>query len=297
MGEFLRRDEVAAFWDDARRRAVADQQTGYLTDAWPSAIGHARFASELAQVDRWLASLHVRRGKCLDVGCGTGVWLEQLVRRFARADGIDLSAEMVASARARLAAAGTSRATVEQRGVGELAPDAQYDLVFVGGLLMYVEDAELDAVVARLAGAVAPGGVIILRETTHAGATEYRDRPLSPGLFGRRGGDAGAGAAPPYRAIYRPRRTYRAALATNGLQLVANRINASYLLADVAAGELLALDALTGGALARDRGRAERAARWLHRLRHVLLWPAVAARPLIPWWRQANEWFVARRPR
>src|SRR5262245_16554543 len=112
MGEFLRRDDVAAFWDDARQRAGDDEQTGYLTDAWPSTVGARRFAGELAQIDRWLASLRVRRGRCLDVGCGTGVWLEQLVQRFARADGIDLSAAMVESAQRRLAAAGLeTRAT------------------------------------------------------------------------------------------------------------------------------------------------------------------------------------------
>jgi SAM-dependent methyltransferase len=290
--EFLRTDEVAAFWDEARRRADADQQTGYLTDAWPAAVARNRFRGELAQVDRWLASLRVRRGSALDVGCGTGVWLEQLARRFERAEGIDLSREMVASALARLAAAGARNATAAHRAVAELPVGAVYDFVFVGGLLMYVPDAELDAVVDRLAAVVAPGGVIVLRETTHAGATEYRDRPLSPGLF-----DRGGGARPPYRAIYRPRRTYRDALARRGLRVVANRINASYLVADVTAGELLAIDRATGGALARDRGRAERVARWIHRLRIGLVWPALAARPLIPWWRQANEWFVARRDR
>jgi SAM-dependent methyltransferase len=289
--EFLRTDEVAAFWDEARRQADADQQTGYLTDAWPAAVARNRFRGELAQVDRWLASLRVRRGSALDVGCGTGVWLEQLARRFARADGIDLSREMVASALARLAAAGARNATAVHCGVAELPVGSAYDFVFVGGLLMYVPDAELDAVVDRLAAVVAHGGVIVLRETTHAGATEYRDRPLSPGLFG-----SGA-ASQPYRAIYRPRAIYRDALAGRGLRVVANRINTSYLVADVTAGELLAIDRATGGALARDRGRAERVARWIHRLRHGLVWPAVAARPLIPWWRQANEWFVARRDR
>src|SRR5512134_3966399 len=84
--EFLRTDEVAAFWDEARRRAAKEQQTGYLTDAWPQAVAANRFAGELAQVDRWLASLAVRRASCLDVGCGTGVWLEHLARRFERAE-------------------------------------------------------------------------------------------------------------------------------------------------------------------------------------------------------------------
>jgi trans-aconitate methyltransferase len=288
--EFLRRDEVEAFWDDARGRAGVHQQTGYLTDAWPAEVAERRFAGELRRVDRWLARHPVRRGRCLDVGCGTGVWLEQLARRFAHADGIDLSGEMVASTRVRLAAHGVTNATVEQRSVADLAP-GEYDFIFVGGLLMYVNDGELDAVVGRLVAALAPGGVMVLRESTYVGRTAYRDAPLSAGLFGRR--DA---ARPAYRAIYRPARVYRELLARQGAKVVASRANTSYLLAEVAAGALLALDRISWGALARDRGRAERVAAWLYRL--GVLWPAVLVRPAIAWaWRLGNRWFVARRDR
>ena len=42
---FLASERVEAFWDDARARAAPDQQTGYLTDAWPSAVGAHRFAA------------------------------------------------------------------------------------------------------------------------------------------------------------------------------------------------------------------------------------------------------------
>ena len=87
---------------------------------------------------------------------------------------------------------------------------------------------------------------------------------------------------------------YRALLARHGASVVATRANTSYLLAEVAAGALLALDRISLGALARDRGRAERVAAWLYRL--GVLWPAVLVRPAIAWaWRLGNRWFVARR--
>ena len=289
MDRFLASDEVEAFWDGARGRAAADQQTGYLTDAWPREVGARRFAGELAAVDRMLARHRVRRGRCLDVGCGTGVWLEALARRFERAEGIDLSAAMVASAAAYLAARGVTNASVTRTGVGELAADAAYDLIFVGGVLMYVDDADVAAVIARLRACLAPGGVMILRESTYVGRTWYRDRPMSRGLL-----PAGA-VQPPYRAIYRPLGWYRAALAGAGFEVVATRVNTSYLLAEVTEAELLALDRLSRGALRRDRARAEAAARWLHRLRPLTLWPALLARPLLRFaWRLANHWIVCR---
>jgi SAM-dependent methyltransferase len=290
---FLSAAEVEAFWDGARRDARPDQATGYLTDAWPAEVAARRFAGELRALDRWLRRFGVRRERCLDVGCGTGAWLEELAARFTHAEGIDLSAEMVASARARLAAHGIANARVAHVGIADLPAAAErdrYDLIFVGGVLMYLDDDALADVLARLRRLLAPGGVLLLRESTYTGRTRYRDKPLSRGLFG----DA-ARATRPYRAIYRPLGEYRRRLARAGLVVEATRANTSYLRAEVASGELLAIDRVTFGALRRSPRRAEAAARWLHRLGALALWPAVLVRPVIAFaWRLANHWIVCR---
>jgi len=285
---FLDRDRVAEFWDGARSAADEDQQTGYLQDDWPPALAANRLRGEWRQVARWLDRHRVAGGACLDVGCGTGVWLERFARRFRRVDGIDLSLEMVASARRRMARLGLDHVRVTCQSALDLTGDTRYDLIFVGGVLMYLDDDQLAGVLARLRGLLAPRGVLVLRESC-ATPIWYRDQPLSPGLFADP-----AAPRPPYFAIYRPPGHYRALVAASGLALVRARANRHYKLADIAESWLRAIDRVLRGRLARDRAAAERVARWLYRLRHVALLPAYHVIRLVAprAWRITNQWLV-----
>lgn len=288
---FIDPDKVAAFWDGARRAAGEDQQTGYLQDEWPTAVGHHRFVGEWRQVSGWLDRFAVARGACLDVGCGVGVWLERLAGRFERADGIDLSAEMVAAAAARMKRAGLDNVRVEQRSVTDLVGARSYDLVFVGGVLMYLNDDEVEGMVARLAGLLAPRGLLVLRESTTTGATWYRDTPLWPGLFAKPGAPR-----PPYYAIYRTPPAYREMVERQGLEVVRCQPNRHYKVAELTEEWLTATNKLWRGRLARRPASAERAARALHRMRHVTLLPHyVLLRALRRTGKLDNWWYVCRR--
>jgi 2,3-bisphosphoglycerate-independent phosphoglycerate mutase len=289
---FLDRVQVAAFWDQARRRADSHQQTGYLQDEWPAELGQRRFEGEWRTVSRWLDEFHVANGACLDVGCGVGIWLELLAGRFTDAHGIDLSREMVTSAAARAKRLGLDNVRVERRSVTDLTGEATYDLIFVGGVFTYLNDDEIDGMAARLAALLRPGGLLILRESTTTGETWYRDTPLSPGLFARPGE-----RRPPYHAIYRNPGAYRDLVRHRGFELLRCRPNRDYKMADLAEGWLRAANRLTRGRLARRPASAERAARALYRLRHLTLLPqyhvlrAFAGRA----WKVDNWWYVCRR--
>lgn len=291
--EFLRREEVSAFWDQARAGRGEDQETGYLGDEWPPSLALDRFAGEWRRVTDWLDRYQVPRGACLDVGCGTGLWLEHLAGRFERAEGIDLSQEMVASAQARLARRGLSHCAVSQASITDLeANRGRYDLIFVGGVLMYLNDDAVAPTVARLRDLLSPGGVIILRESTHLGRTRYRDQPLAPGLFADP-----AAARPPYRAVYRPPRVYAELLAAQGLVVRHTERNRAYKLADITEAVLKAWNRAARGGLGRDRARAERVAALVHRHRWLFLLPAYfAMRPFARWaWKIDNHFYVCAR--
>ena len=287
---FLDTKRVAEFWDDARKSADEDKQSGYLQDEWPTALGMNRFAGEWKLVASWLDRYAVPRGACLDVGCGVGIWLEELAQRFERADGIDLSAEMVASTAKRLAHLPNVQVSVQ--GVNDLPADRRYDFIFVGGVLMYVNDELVEGVIAKLASMLNPGGLVVFRESTANGQTWYRDTPLQPGLFADR-----TQPRPPYFAIYRTPDSYPQLIAKQSLVLVRTQPNKLYKLADVTETWLKLIDKLTLGRLARRRDSAERAARWLHALRYLTLVPHY----YLVWlfarrsWRLNNYWYVCAR--
>jgi hypothetical protein len=54
-------------------------------------------------------------------------------------------------------------------------PDGKYDLVFLGGLLMYLDESDVIALLQRLAPCLEPGGIILCRESTVRGETVTRE--------------------------------------------------------------------------------------------------------------------------
>ena len=154
---------------------------------------------------------------------------------------------------------------------------------------MYVNDELVEGVVAKLRSMLTPNGVLVLRESTANGKTWYRDTPLQPGLFADK-----TKPRPPYFAIYRTPEAYPEMIARHDLALVQQRPNKFYKLADVTEIWLRLFDKLTFGRLRRKRASAERAARWLHRLRYVTLVPHYYVVWLLARrsWRLNNYWFV-----
>lgn len=97
----------------------------------------------------------------LDVATGTGAVVERLVLRHrCRVTGIDQSADMLRSARARLEAAGLAQRVTLMEGEAEHLPfpDGAFDALTVTYLLRYVDDPA--ATLRELARVVRPGGTL-----------------------------------------------------------------------------------------------------------------------------------------
>ncbi len=93
----------------------------------------------------------------LDIGTGTGRLLELLSPRCERSVGVDASREMLSIARAKLDAAGLSRATVRQGDAYRLpVPRGSFELATLHQVLHYLDDPA--AAVREAASALAPGG-------------------------------------------------------------------------------------------------------------------------------------------
>ena len=94
----------------------------------------------------------------LDMGCGAGLLAEPLARLGARVTAVDAAAESIAVARDHAARRGL---TIDYRAGGvEAVAGESFDLVASLEVVEHVADAR--AFVAGLAGAVAPGGLLVM---------------------------------------------------------------------------------------------------------------------------------------
>lgn len=110
----------------------------------------------------------------LDVGCGTGVLLEKARSAGLKAEGIDISPEMVAVCERRL-----GEGAVRCMPMQALDLTETHDAIAVlSWSLNYVSAAELVPTVSRLAAALRPGGLVVLQiaHAAHATGAVWVDR-------------------------------------------------------------------------------------------------------------------------
>jgi ubiquinone/menaquinone biosynthesis C-methylase UbiE len=128
----------------------------------------------LEVVRRWGSPCHI-----LDVGCGTGVFLEKALRAGLVAKGIDASPGMVRVAERRL-----GQGVVSIRRMQELEEDRSYHaIISLSWTLNYCEDQnELLDVLQRFHRALNPGGGVILQvaHAAHAPVGIWEDREPGP---------------------------------------------------------------------------------------------------------------------
>jgi len=158
--------------DAERDRKALEWQTGVwnrISDVYLREIDK-RFAPVVEAV---IARARLTAGESvLDVGVGTGAVAEraaEIIGSSGRAVGVDISPDMIALARQRMAARGLTNVTLrEGRGESIPADDRDFDVVLSSLTLMYVIDRA--AAAKEIARVLRPGGRLIA--SVWAGADE-----------------------------------------------------------------------------------------------------------------------------
>ncbi len=153
MSRYERYDQVAADYDRSRIALGAEIIAGLL------AAG-AKPLEELA---------------LLDAGCGTGNYSAALAEHVGRITAVDLSAEMLAVARAKLAdAAAAGRVAFHEASIDALPfPEASFDAVMFNQVLHHLEDGTDPAygghrrALAEAQRVLRPGGRVIVNVCSH----------------------------------------------------------------------------------------------------------------------------------
>ncbi len=129
----------------------------------PENSARYRMRKETATIADWLDAVP-RAGRVLDLGCGAGTWTKSFAERYDSVVGIEQSSSMVAAARTLLAP--FPGVEIVEGDVRKNLPAGPYDLIFLGGLCMYLNDPDAVAMLRFLKKCLAPGASIVLRETT-----------------------------------------------------------------------------------------------------------------------------------
>ncbi|PYS89093.1 MAG: class I SAM-dependent methyltransferase [Acidobacteria bacterium] len=129
-----------------------------------------------------IARLPAAPGRVLDVGCGTGVFLEKAIAAGFDATGLDASPEMVS-----LAARRVGKDRVRLGRMQELAETASYDgIVSLSWSFNYMSSfREARNVLSRFFEALKPGGRLILQLAHAANATGALNEDREPGPEGQ----------------------------------------------------------------------------------------------------------------
>ena len=154
---------VKKYFDNAQGGTAATVSMMTHEFNLPPSAANYRLHKEADTICDWLAAVH-HRGRVLDVGCGAGTWSEIFAERYKAVIGIEQSSLMLKAAKERTAHLSNVK-ILEGDGRYDL-PDGPFDMIFLGGLCMYLNDEDVKALLMALTSRLDEGGSIILREST-----------------------------------------------------------------------------------------------------------------------------------
>jgi trans-aconitate methyltransferase len=179
----------------------------YVMDGFglPATAGEFRFRGE-GRIVTQLTDSTGQDGCVLDLGSGIGCWTEYFARRFARVVAVEASKPLFDAMQERCGP--YPNVTMIHGDVMLFQPEGRYEVVFLGGMLMYLNEEDVICLLRKLIPFLQPGGIILCRETT------VREGNVT------RSGD--------YQAVYRSVENYRRIFSECGLSVPKVQMNLPY---------------------------------------------------------------------
>ena len=173
---------------------------------FPASAGRLRFQREKETVAQAISNLPSRYS-VLDLGSGVGFWTEYFAHRFAHVVSVEASPVLYSSLTDRCSRC--QNVTTINGDALSFKPQEKFGLVFLGGLLMYLNEHDAEVLLKTLAPNLEPDALIICRESTVRQGTKT--------LQGE------------YQVVYRSVETYCKIFADSGFDVVSAEPNAAYL--------------------------------------------------------------------
>ena len=154
-------ETISRYWSTADASILGP----YMMEGFgfPASAGRFRFRAECKIVSCLIYGANTD-GCVLDLGSGVGYWAEYFAERFSRVVAIEASKPLYEALNKRCAP-NPSIETIHGD-VTLFRPEDQYEVVFLGGMLMYLNEDDVICLLEKLIASLQPGGVILCRETT-----------------------------------------------------------------------------------------------------------------------------------
>lgn len=198
---------VSRYWSNAKPSIMGP----YMMDGFgfPASAGSYRFDAECEIVARLIRSAGLDSdGAVLDLGSGVGFWAEYFAQRFCKVIAIEASMPLYEAMVARCSQ--YANATLLNDDVMAFKPSDRYSMIFLGGMLMYLNESDVIKLLERVTHFLEPGGIVLCRESTVRSGTLTRQ------------GD--------YQVVYRSVQTYASLFSKCGLSVDHVELNTPYFL-------------------------------------------------------------------
>jgi len=201
----LNYDIVNKYWGAAQTSILGP----YMMDGFgfSAVAGRFRFRVETRITQQLIHSLS-SDGTVLDLGSGIGYWAEHFAEHFAKVVAVESSTPLYNAMKQRCKS--YSNVKTIQGDVLLFEPEDRFNLIFLGGLLMYLNKDDVVALLRKLSQALEPGGIIVCREST-----------VQQGVMTREG---------EYQAVYRSVTEYQRIFEECRLTIVKEEQNRPYVL-------------------------------------------------------------------
>ena len=196
---------VQQYWEQVPSSALGPYMMHGF--GFPGGAGLYRFRMETKIMDTLVEGMN-RDGAVLDLGCGVGLWSEYFARQFDSVIAVESSTNFFGVLQKRCSPYKNIRVTLGN--VMEYQPRENHSLVFLGGMLMYLNEADAITLLRKTVPFLKTNGMILCRETN------VREGSVS--LQGD------------YQAVYRSVDTNERIFKLCGLSVVRREVNSPYVL-------------------------------------------------------------------
>lgn len=196
-------DKVKRFWDSrARRLSTLSFESIANLEENPRLLDE-KIRKEQQKVFDWLPDLAGR--SILDLGSGTGQWTFRFCDRGARhVTAVEYSAPMSEIAEREAQARGIETIDFIVSSAEKFTTDKTFDIVFISGLFVYLNDDQADVLVRNLPDFCGPESLVLLRDGTGSRGRHEINSKFSENLSAE------------YSAVYRSAQEYLDLFASAG---------------------------------------------------------------------------------